>query len=106
MQSNQNILCFICNQFFPSTEIQNHIFKDKLSYEGKKKGSFKTSGRIRPSLQNNQRRINTNIRRFRQLQQFNREQISSQQFNQTQQHNELPRTSKHNVILLKSIKSL
>jgi len=41
MQSNQNILCFICGQFFPSTEIQNHIFKDKLSYEGKKKVHLK-----------------------------------------------------------------
>ena len=41
MQQNQNILCFICGEFFPSTEIQNHIFKDKLSYEGKKKVHLK-----------------------------------------------------------------
>ena len=36
MQSN-NILCFICGQKFPQEEIQNHIFKDKLKYEGQKK---------------------------------------------------------------------
>ena len=36
MESN-NILCFICGQKFPQEEIQNHIFKDKLKYEGQKK---------------------------------------------------------------------
>ena len=36
MQSN-NILCFICGQKFPQEEIQNHIFKDKLKYEGQKR---------------------------------------------------------------------
>ena len=36
MESNQ-ILCFICGQKFPQSEIQNHIFKDKLKYEGQKK---------------------------------------------------------------------
>ena len=36
MDSN-NILCFICGQKFPQAEIQNHIFKDKLKYEGQKK---------------------------------------------------------------------
>ncbi len=34
---DQNILCFICGDYIPSSEIQNHIFKCKLSYEGKKK---------------------------------------------------------------------
>ena len=34
---SQNILCFICGEYYPSSEIQNHIFKDKLQYEGKKK---------------------------------------------------------------------
>ena len=36
MQSN-SILCFICGQRFDQSEIQNHIFKDKLRYEGQKK---------------------------------------------------------------------
>ena len=36
MQSN-SILCFICGQKFEQSEIQNHIFKDKLKYEGQKK---------------------------------------------------------------------
>lgn len=30
-------LCFICGKKFPASEIQNHIFKDKLRYEGEKK---------------------------------------------------------------------
>ena len=33
----QNILCFICGEYAPSSEIQNHVFKCKLTYEGKKK---------------------------------------------------------------------
>ena len=36
MDSNA-ILCFICGQRFDQSEIQNHIFKDKLRYEGQKK---------------------------------------------------------------------
>ena len=36
MESNK-ILCFICGQKFEQSEIQNHIFKDKLKYEGQKK---------------------------------------------------------------------
>ena len=36
MESN-SILCFICGQKFDQSEIQNHIFKDKLRYEGQKK---------------------------------------------------------------------
>ena len=36
MDSN-TILCFICGQRFDQSEIQNHIFKDKLRYEGQKK---------------------------------------------------------------------
>ena len=36
MESNK-ILCFICGQKFEQLEIQNHIFKDKLKYEGQKK---------------------------------------------------------------------
>ena len=36
MESN-SILCFICGQKFDQSEIQNHIFKDKLRYEGEKK---------------------------------------------------------------------
>ena len=36
MESN-SILCFICGQKFDQTEIQNHIFKDKLRYEGQKR---------------------------------------------------------------------
>ena len=36
MVSNK-ILCFICGQKFEQSEIQNHIFKDKLKYEGQKK---------------------------------------------------------------------
>ena len=36
MESNK-ILCFICGQKFEQAEIQNHIFKDKLKYEGQKK---------------------------------------------------------------------
>jgi len=36
MESN-SILCFICGQKFGQSEIQNHIFKDKLRYEGQKK---------------------------------------------------------------------
>ena len=36
MESN-SILCFICGQKFDQSEIQNHIFKDKLKYEGQKK---------------------------------------------------------------------
>ena len=36
MESN-SILCFICGQKFEQSEIQNHIFKDKLKYEGQKK---------------------------------------------------------------------
>ena len=34
---DQGILCFICGEYAPSSEIQNHVFKCKLSYEGKKK---------------------------------------------------------------------
>ncbi len=33
----QGILCFICGEYAPSSEIQNHVFKCKLTYEGKKK---------------------------------------------------------------------
>ena len=36
MESN-SILCFICGKKFDQSEIQNHIFKDKLRYEGEKK---------------------------------------------------------------------
>ena len=36
MESN-SVLCFICGQKFDQSEIQNHIFKDKLRYEGQKK---------------------------------------------------------------------
>ena len=36
MDSNV-ILCFICGQKFDQSQIQNHIFKDKLRYEGQKK---------------------------------------------------------------------
>jgi len=36
MESN-SVLCFICGQKFEQSEIQNHIFKDKLRYEGQKK---------------------------------------------------------------------
>jgi len=36
MESNK-ILCFICGQKFEQSEIQNHIFKDKLKYESQKK---------------------------------------------------------------------
>lgn len=31
------VLCFICGNKIPQVEIQNHIFKDKLKYEGEKK---------------------------------------------------------------------
>ena len=34
---DQGILCFICGEYAPSSEIQNHVFKCKLTYEGKKK---------------------------------------------------------------------
>lgn len=34
---SSNVLCFICGNKFPQNEIQNHIFKDKLRYEGTKK---------------------------------------------------------------------
>ena len=36
MESNK-IICFICGKKFEQSEIQNHIFKDKLKYEGQKK---------------------------------------------------------------------
>jgi hypothetical protein len=36
MESN-SILCFICGHKFDKSEIQTHIFKDKLRYEGQKK---------------------------------------------------------------------
>ena len=41
MESNaQNILCFICGSYIPSSEIQNHVYKCKLSYEVKTKSKI------------------------------------------------------------------
>ena len=37
MESNNNIICFVCDKMFPINQLQNHVNKCKVVYEQQNK---------------------------------------------------------------------